>query len=47
MISLNKTFKDRDDEEVLGKLRGIGGNDKFTLYDNGENYTKLANYSMS
>ena len=47
LISLDKTFRDRDDDEVLGKLRGLGGNDKFTLYDNGENYSKLANYSMS
>jgi len=47
LISLDKNFRDRDADEVLGKLRGIGGNDKFTLYDNGENYSKLANFSMS
>ena len=41
LISLNKNFRDRDDEECLGKLRAVGGNDKFTLYDNGENFSKL------
>jgi len=47
IISLEKSCADRDDEECLGKLRGLGGNDKFTLYDNGENYSKLNSYSMS
>jgi hypothetical protein len=37
-ISLDKNCKDRDDEECLGKLRAVGGNDKFTLYDNGEKF---------
>ncbi len=47
LISLDKNFKDRDDEDCLGKLRAIGGKDKFTLYDNGENYSKLQNYAIS
>lgn len=38
LISMDKTFKDRNDEQVLGKLRAIGANVKFILYDNGENY---------
>ena len=30
--------KERGDAKCLGKLRAIGEKDKFTLYDNGENF---------
>ena len=47
LITLDKNFKDREDDKCLGKLRAVGGRDKFILYDNGENFTKLQNYAIS
>ena len=47
IITLDQKSKERDDNKCLGKLRAIGDNDKFTLYDNGENFQKLNSYSMS
>lgn len=47
IICLDQKAKERDNDNCLGKLRAIGENDKFTLYDNGENYSKMTSYSMS
>lgn len=35
-----KQGKNRGSDNVIGKLRGNKQKDKFTLYDNGENFEK-------
>lgn len=41
LISLEKTAKDRGTDLCVGKLRANNENDKFNLYDNGENFSRL------
>jgi len=40
LISMEKNSKERGSQVCVGKLRANAENDKFTLYDNGENFTK-------
>jgi len=40
LISMEKNKKARSNDVCLGKLRANPECDKYTLYDNGENYTK-------
>jgi len=47
LISLSKTNGSRDSNAAVGKLRAMDTNEKFCLYDNGENYTKLSTFKMS
>lgn len=47
LISLSKANGSRDDKAAVGKLRAMETNDKFVLYDNGENYSKLSTFKMS
>ena len=47
LICQTKVFNQRDSEQCLGKLSSLGTKDKYTLYDNGENFKKLSSYSMS
>lgn len=47
LISLTKDAADRDSNNCVGKLRANKERDKFTLYDNGENYSKLSTFQMS
>jgi hypothetical protein len=42
-----KQGKNRDSDNVIGKLRGNKQKDKFTLYDNGENFEKKGQYTMN
>ena len=47
LISLSRNKGSRDSNVCVGKLRANPENDKFTLYDNGENYSKLTSFQMS
>ena len=47
LISLSKTNNSRESNQALGKLRALETNDKFILYDNGENFSKLSTFKMS
>ena len=47
LISLSKTNGSRESNQAVGKLRALETNDKFVLYDNGENYSKLSTFKMS
>lgn len=47
LISLSKNNGSRDSNAAVGKLRAMDTNEKFCLYDNGENYTKLSTFKMS
>ena len=47
VIMTNPNEKDRDNKNCLGKLRAVGDKDKFTLYDNGENFNKLSSFSVT
>lgn len=47
LISLSKNNASRESESAVGKLRALDNNEKFILYDNGENYNKLTNYQVS
>lgn len=47
LISLSKSNNSRDSEAAVGKLRALETNEKFILYDNGENYSKLSTFKMS
>lgn len=47
LISLSKSNNARDSEIAVGKLRALDTNEKFILYDNGENYSKLSTFKMS
>jgi len=46
LLSLEKSCGERDDKNCLGKLRAIDGDNKFYLYDNGENFTKVSSLSQ-
>ena len=46
LISLSRDAS-RGSEAAIGKLRALESNDKFILYDNGENYSKLYNFKPS
>ena len=46
LISLAKN-KGRESDTCIGKLRAMGTNDKFILYDNKENVKKLSTFKMS
>ncbi len=41
LISMEKNKKTRNNDVCLGKLRANPEGDKYILYDNGENFTKL------
>lgn len=41
LISLEKNKKERESDSCLGKLRANSDGDKYVLYDNGENFTKV------
>ena len=47
LISLSKTNNSRESNQALGKLRALETNDKFILYDSGENFSKLSTFKMS
>ena len=47
LISLSKSNGARDSNQAVGKLRALETNDKYVLYDNGENYSKLSTFKMS
>ena len=47
IITTDKKAKERDNKKCLGKLRAVGDKDKFTLYDNGENFSKMETVAMS
>lgn len=47
LISLLKGATDRDSNNCVGKLRANIERDKFVLYDNGENFSKLSTLQMS
>lgn len=40
VISMNSKSYDRKTDNCLGKLRALGENDMYALYDNGENPDK-------
>ena len=46
-ISLAKGGNKRESNLAVGKLRGLETSDKYMLYDNGENYSKLSTFKMS
>jgi hypothetical protein len=46
LISMLKNGKNRGSDNALGKLRATKQRDKFTLYDNGENFSKKSSYTM-
>jgi hypothetical protein len=46
LISMGKEGKNRAADNTLGKVRANKTKDKFTLYDNGENYSKKSTYTM-
>ena len=46
LISLSRDAS-RGSEAAIGKLRALESNEKFILYDNGENYSKLPTFKMS
>ena len=41
LISMEKNKKDRATDACVGKLRANSEGDKYVLYDNGENFTKV------
>jgi len=41
LISMEKNKKTRSNDVCLGKLRANTEGDKYVLYDNGENFTKV------
>jgi hypothetical protein len=43
---MQKSGANRSSDNALGKLRANKAKDKFTLYDNGENYSKKSTYTM-
>lgn len=47
LISLSKSNNSRESDAAVGKLRAMETNEKFILYDNGENYSKLSTFKMS
>jgi len=47
LISMEKSSRHRESNLCIGKLRANNENDKFTLYDNGENFNKLQTFQMS
>lgn len=44
LISMDKSSNERDNATCLGKLRANKENDRFILYDNGENFEKKNTY---
>jgi hypothetical protein len=47
IISIEKNTKKRDNDHCIGKLRANNEGDKYVLYDNGENFTKVQKYSLA
>ena len=47
LISMSKSNGSRESNMAVGKLRALETNDKYVLYDNGENYSKLSTFKMS
>ena len=47
LISMSKSNGSRESNQAVGKLRALETNDKYVLYDNGENYSKLSTFKMS
>jgi hypothetical protein len=46
LISMEKNKKDRMTDVCVGKLRANSEGDKYVLYDNGENFTKVQQYPL-
>lgn len=46
LISMEKNKKSRNNDVCLGKLRANPEGDKYVLYDNGENYTKVSQFPL-
>ena len=46
LISMEKNKKDRNNDTCLGKLRANPEGDKYVLYDNGENFSKVHQFSL-
>ena len=46
LISMVKHAKNRESDNILGKLRANKERDKFTLYDHGVNFSKKNSYTM-
>ena len=44
---MSKSNGSRESNQAVGKLRALETNDKYVLYDNGENYSKLSTFKMS
>jgi len=47
LISLSKSNNSRESNATVGKLRALETNEKFILYDNGENFSKVSTFKMS
>lgn len=47
LLSIDKNCAERDSANCLGKLRAVDNNEKFYLYDNGENFSKLSSFNIS
>ena len=45
LISMEKNKTTRSNDVCLGKLRANPEGDKYILYDNGENFTKISQHS--
>ena len=46
LISMEKNKKERNTDVCIGKLRANSEGDKYVLYDSGENYTKVHEYTL-
>lgn len=46
LISIEKNKKERGNDVCIGKLRANPEGDKYILYDSGENFTKVNEYSI-
>lgn len=42
---MDENCNERDSENCIGKLRAVDSNDKFCLYDNGENFLKTSDFN--
>lgn len=47
LISLSKSNNSRESNATVGKLRALETNEKFILYDAGENFSKKSTFKMS
>jgi len=41
LLSIDKNCAERDNDNCIGKLRAIDDENRFYLYDNGDNFTKV------